>query len=65
MEKIVINFMIYKCKKGTNATIKDLLHKAEKSGGDNTSEFNAYNSFLWNIIETKKGTYVEEVYRTN
>lgn len=67
MEKIIINFSLYTCKNGTNQKIKELLHKGEKAptiDHEHGTAFNEYNAYLWNIIDTQKGTYIENVYQT-
>lgn len=68
MEKIIINQLLYKCKNGTNEKIRQLLHKGNSAPAmehEKGTSHDEYNAFLWNIIETKKGEYIENVYQTS
>lgn len=59
---------MYRCKNGTNAKIKKLLIKAEKataSEHEHGTAFQEFNDALWDIIDNKQGTYLENCYRTS
>lgn len=68
MENIVINGLMYKCKNGTNDKIKELLVAAEKAPAmdhEKGTAYNLYDFYLWQIIDTKNGAFIENVYRTS
>lgn len=67
MEKIIINQLLYTLPNGTNKKISALLKKGDKAPAmahENGTAHNEFDAFLWDIIETKQGTYIENVYQT-
>lgn len=68
MERIIINQLLYTCKNGTNDKIRKLLKEGEQATAmqhENGTAYQKFNDFLWSIIDTKNGVYVENVYQTN
>lgn len=59
-EHIVINDKLYKCDKGTNAKIIELLEEAQNSTED---DYNKYYSFLYKIEAEVKSFVLHGIYK--